>query len=571
MLQCNAHLCLDGVGVFTGNGSVEATLPGIESDEQHGEYKVTEMNPSFVEELVRNAQGGGLEGNEADTIRILEQALEEEHAARTALYLELEQERNAAATAADEAMAMILRLQEEKASIEMEARQYQQMIEEKYAYDEEEKNILKEILVRRETEIHFLENEVEAYRQMLLSGETNPQSENYPLDMVHKSGEVPCPFDSADDPVLMLQQISESIRIKEMKNDVNRFSGDGRSAKIQNGPLVLGKEFLSLNRTEGAAILKQGVVQSIKNLERHFPHMPECMDVHNVDFQEKGMISMDENPLVLQGEVIPLEIESPFHEMSGSQEHSMHERTSHFADEEHGPEDNTRIFHATSERGDKSHSAMEMRFSKGVGKQDNSIIGLGRRCSGDRTSLSEMELGVHDVHVIDDKSKRCSEGSKTESEMLLMIGSNNGSFPLESSGMRTIDVFRGHSTPGTTASETNIHRSRSDMSVGFLPLDSSQSKVLLSGLRRSSISSVDNERLKLETEVGRLRERLKIVQEGKEKLSITMDHREREKFQLQLLEEIAHQLREIRSLAQPGLATRQASLPPPSSKVSERN
>ena len=83
---------------------------------------------------------------------------------RSALYAELEKERSAAASAADEAMAMILRLQEEKASVEMEARQYQRMIEAKAAYDAEEMEILKEILLRREREKHFLENEVEAYR-----------------------------------------------------------------------------------------------------------------------------------------------------------------------------------------------------------------------------------------------------------------------------------------------------------------------------------------------------------------------------------------------------------------------
>ncbi|THF94805.1 probable myosin-binding protein 5 [Camellia sinensis] len=109
----------------------------------------------------------GYEGNEKNAIRILEQALEEEHGA---LYLELEKERSAAATAADEAMAMILRLQDEKASIEMEAWQYQRIIEEKSAYDAEEMNILKEILVRRQKEKHFLERVVEAYRQMIHIG-----------------------------------------------------------------------------------------------------------------------------------------------------------------------------------------------------------------------------------------------------------------------------------------------------------------------------------------------------------------------------------------------------------------
>ncbi|CAA7027924.1 unnamed protein product [Microthlaspi erraticum] len=103
----------------------------------------------------------------------LEQVLGEERAARAALALELEKERNAAASAADEALSMILRLQEEKASIEMEARQYQRMVEEKSAFDAEEMVILKEILLRREKEKHFLEKEVDTYRQMFL--ETEPR------------------------------------------------------------------------------------------------------------------------------------------------------------------------------------------------------------------------------------------------------------------------------------------------------------------------------------------------------------------------------------------------------------
>lgn len=71
--------------------------------------------------------------------------------ARAAPCLELK-ERNAAASTADEAMAMILRLQKEKAEIGMEARQYRQMVEEKSAHDEEEMEILKEIIMRQEME-----------------------------------------------------------------------------------------------------------------------------------------------------------------------------------------------------------------------------------------------------------------------------------------------------------------------------------------------------------------------------------------------------------------------------------
>ncbi|XP_028808531.1 probable myosin-binding protein 6 isoform X2 [Neltuma alba] len=116
-------------------------------------------------------------------IKMLEAALEEEKAAYAALCLELEKERSAAATAADEAMAMISRLQEEKAFIEIETRQYQRMIEERVAYEEEEMNILQEILIRRERENHFLEKELETYRQMNLRVIEQPNGKsNFQLD-----------------------------------------------------------------------------------------------------------------------------------------------------------------------------------------------------------------------------------------------------------------------------------------------------------------------------------------------------------------------------------------------------
>ncbi|KAI9108133.1 hypothetical protein K1719_021006 [Acacia pycnantha] len=116
-------------------------------------------------------------------IKMLEAALEEEKAAYADLCLELEKERSSAATAADEAMAMISRLQEEKAFIEIETRQYQRMIEERVAYEEEEMDILQEILIRRERENHFLEKELEAYRQMNLRVSEQPNGKsNFQLD-----------------------------------------------------------------------------------------------------------------------------------------------------------------------------------------------------------------------------------------------------------------------------------------------------------------------------------------------------------------------------------------------------
>ncbi|KAH0914406.1 LOW QUALITY PROTEIN: hypothetical protein HID58_028852, partial [Brassica napus] len=93
-------------------------------------------------------------------VRMLEEAIEEERLARSVLVVELEEERAASASAADEAMAMILSF------TEMEGKQYERMIEEKFAYDEEEMNILKEILFKREREKHFLEKELETYKHI---------------------------------------------------------------------------------------------------------------------------------------------------------------------------------------------------------------------------------------------------------------------------------------------------------------------------------------------------------------------------------------------------------------------
>jgi hypothetical protein len=72
------------------------------------------------------------DGDQLHTIQYeeLEEPLPQtEREALAAMYLELEKERNASATAANEAMGMIARLQEEKAAVLMEARQFQQVVE----------------------------------------------------------------------------------------------------------------------------------------------------------------------------------------------------------------------------------------------------------------------------------------------------------------------------------------------------------------------------------------------------------------------------------------------------------
>jgi len=141
------------------------------SSNQSGGSRQQSSAGKKMEEASSNASSG-LDNNrdleENDENERLLKALRDEREAQAALYHELEKERNAAATAANEAMAMITRLQEEKALVQMEARQFQRMVEEKTVYDQEAMKILKEVLARREEEKNQLEDEMRKCKTKLL-------------------------------------------------------------------------------------------------------------------------------------------------------------------------------------------------------------------------------------------------------------------------------------------------------------------------------------------------------------------------------------------------------------------
>ncbi|CAH9099440.1 unnamed protein product [Cuscuta europaea] len=409
-----------------------------------GDVQQTDKNVSSYEELKANDESL----KEATQLRVEEDDEEEEEeeeeegeegdGGRDALYLELEKERNAAAIAADEAMAMISRLQEEKASIEMEARQYQRIYEEKSVYDAEEMDILKEILVRREREKHFLEKEVEAYRNMMISVRNDEPD--------GAGGDERQPFDyslyESEDPILMLHQLSASIDKKTM----TKCKGLNESSNLEH--------------KKGSSTPKQGRLASYSS--------------SNQVFQEKEMVTMVNDSYV-------------------------------------------------SERK----------------KEENSHDPSLGFCPSN-SSLDKVLHVVHDVHVIDD-----------EGESFSANGNQN------SASSQMIDVNR--DAPSTSSSDLN--------NQGLPPLGpKTMSLQARDALRRHSMSTFDIERLKLDFEVERLRERLKSVQEGREKLNVSVENREGDKLQLKLLEDIARQLNEIRHLTQPGRGMRQASLPPPSSK-----
>ncbi|XP_059649525.1 myosin-binding protein 2-like [Cornus florida] len=138
----------------------------------HKKLLLLEKRESGTEESLDGSVISEFEGGEGViTNERLKSALKAERKALHALYAELEEERSASAVAANQTMAMITRLQEEKAAMQMEALQYQRMMEEQSEYDQEALQLLNELMVKREKEKQELEKELEIYRKKVLDYE----------------------------------------------------------------------------------------------------------------------------------------------------------------------------------------------------------------------------------------------------------------------------------------------------------------------------------------------------------------------------------------------------------------
>ncbi|KAK1359753.1 putative myosin-binding protein 5 [Heracleum sosnowskyi] len=108
----------------------------------------------FAETNDRNAANGA-EGELSD---LLKKEARLDRKSLVDLYMELEEERSASAEAANNALAMITRLQAEKAAMQMEALHYQRMITEQAEYDQEALKVMQD-------QVKVLEVDLETYRE----------------------------------------------------------------------------------------------------------------------------------------------------------------------------------------------------------------------------------------------------------------------------------------------------------------------------------------------------------------------------------------------------------------------
>ncbi|XP_073125237.1 myosin-binding protein 2-like [Henckelia pumila] len=143
----------------------------------HKKMLLLEKKDSGTEESLDGSVASELDGCDGViTVEQLKVMLRAERKTLRALYAELEEERSASAVAANQTMAMINRLQEEKAAMQMEALQYQRMMEEQSEYDQEALELLNELMVKKEKEKLEVEKEFEVCRKKLLDYETKEKT-----------------------------------------------------------------------------------------------------------------------------------------------------------------------------------------------------------------------------------------------------------------------------------------------------------------------------------------------------------------------------------------------------------
>ncbi|CAN8311271.1 unnamed protein product [Cochlearia groenlandica] len=230
-------------------------------------------------------------------VRALQESLREERAARAAVCVELDKERSAASSAADEAMAMIHRLQDEKATIEMESMQFKRMVEEKSTFDAEEMVILKDILIRREREKHFLEKEVEAYRDLLVEP---VEFEEKNLAEENKQNQ-----DSQEKRALLVQEVKVPV--------LDMYKSDSEVAYSHVRDVYMVKEETENNgkkkkNTQESSVLKTEDQESgiiVTGIARKLPPLcrPRKKSLSSSGNRRKSMSAVDYERLKIENEV----------------------------------------------------------------------------------------------------------------------------------------------------------------------------------------------------------------------------------------------------------------------------
>nr|DAD29042.1 TPA_asm: hypothetical protein HUJ06_030510 [Nelumbo nucifera] len=206
----------------------------------------------------------------------LREALSSQQQTIQELYTELEEERNASASAANEAMSMILRLQREKAEIQMEARQFKRFAEEKMAHDQQELLALEDLLYKREQVIQSLTCEVQAYKHRMLSyGLTEAEVEGGNDGCIHTNSMVENPETQFEFPPCNYPPLKCNLNEMHSHHDHENDVADLDKYAFGETPRAFRETPCSIHETPRAREL-QNLEYRISQLERN----PSCSHIN---------------------------------------------------------------------------------------------------------------------------------------------------------------------------------------------------------------------------------------------------------------------------------------------------
>ncbi|XP_031270648.1 myosin-binding protein 1-like [Pistacia vera] len=219
----------------------------------------------------------------------LKRQVEHDKKLLSALYRELEEERNASAVAVNQSMAMITRLQEEKASLHMEALQNLRMMEEQAEYDMEALQKTNDLLAEKEKEIQDLEEELEFYRKKF----PNVYTVENMLEPTHDCKEREIRMDHSKDTCGedRAATLTNSV-IKNLETDMP--SDDTNTAAVKNSLLEFEDE-------------RSYILRSLKKLEKKlymFSYNGLCSDLVNGEYSGNGVNVSDSEDINCNG--VPL-------------------------------------------------------------------------------------------------------------------------------------------------------------------------------------------------------------------------------------------------------------------------
>ncbi|KAM7511846.1 hypothetical protein LguiB_010721 [Lonicera macranthoides] len=198
--------------------------------------------------LERNESSLSLDGSAVSDIEgesavdRLKRQVEHDRKLMGALYKELEEERNASAIATNQAMAMITRLQEEKAALHMEALQCLRVMEDQAEFDGEALEKANELLAENEIKIRDIEAELELYRKKF--GDISIMGNITEPNFVREKDNERCEIDdkeinAAKSSLLEFEDERLYIfqRLKKLEKELHLFSNNGLYLETDSGDI----------------------------------------------------------------------------------------------------------------------------------------------------------------------------------------------------------------------------------------------------------------------------------------------------------------------------------------------